>query len=341
MKTCFVIGPMNPDHLPKLHWLANKVVAEILKDKNFKLFTPDVQQIGNIMDHVIRSADRAELVIADTTGNNPNVLYEIAILDAMGRACVLVKQNKTEGVEQAKSQTREIIKESDKMAFDRAQYRYFSITTGETKKAIEALRPVIEDTLKRQEESQIQENPITNFFRSPLNSMAPTRGLVTGYFKNFIEPALKGKISKGPPFCVGACDLCLEIIIPSKVRLANRSRVERLITKEIILPVTIGAPGREVKTFVWNPVFSGNHDIVLMDIPTALVQLEENVRMRLGLQDLNVDTDDYQFLEKDEISQFLRYLKRKINENIQDIDFERRLKVLMVGECRNPGMFDI
>ncbi|WFN57855.1 STING domain-containing protein [Synechococcus sp. CCFWC 502] len=332
---------MNPDHLPKLHWLANKVVSEILKDKNFKVFTPDVQQIGNIMDHVIRSADRAELVVADTTGNNPNVLYEIAILDAMGRACVLVKQNKNEGVEQVESQADENRKENDKMAFDRAQYRYFSVTTGETDQAIEKLRDVIEDTLKRQEESQIQENPLTNFFRAPLNSMAPTRGLVTGYFDNFIMPTLKGKVTEGPPFCVGADDLSLEIVIPNKVRLANRSRVERLKVKKIILPVTLEADGREVKAFVWNPELSGNHDIALLDIPTALVQLEENVRMRLGLQDLNVDADDYKLLEKDEIKQFLRYLKHKINENIRDVNIERRLKVLMVDECRNPGMFDI
>ena len=53
MKTCFVIGPMNPGHLPKLHWLANKVVAEILKDKNFKVFTPDVQQIGKSTRHFV------------------------------------------------------------------------------------------------------------------------------------------------------------------------------------------------------------------------------------------------------------------------------------------------
>jgi hypothetical protein len=111
--------------------------------------------------------------------------------------------------------------------------------------------------------------------------------------------------------------------------------------KKIILPVTLHAPGREVKAFVWNPEFSGNQDIVLLDIPTALVQLEENVRMRLGLQDLNVYTDDYQFLEKDEINQFLRYLKRKISENMQDINIERRLKILMVDECRKPDMFDI
>jgi len=341
MKTCFVIGPMNPGHLPKLHWLANKVVAEILKDKNFKVFTPDVQQIGNIMDHVIRSADRAELVIADITGNNPNVLYEIAILDAMGRACVLVKQNAKDGVEQAESIASQNGKENDKMAFDRAQYRYFSVMTDETDQAIKMLRPVIEDALKRQEESQIQENPLTNFFRAPLNSMAPTRGLVTGYFNNFIMPTLEGKVTQGPPFCIGLDDLSLEIVIPNKVRLPNRSRVERLIMKKIILPVTLHAPGREVKAFVWNPEFSGNQDIVLLDIPTALVQLEENVRMRLGLQDLNVDTDDYQFLEKDEINQFLRYLKRKISENMQDINIERRLKILMVDECRKPDMFDI
>ena len=30
-------------------------------------------------------------MVANLTGNNPNVLYEMAVLDAMGRACVPVK----------------------------------------------------------------------------------------------------------------------------------------------------------------------------------------------------------------------------------------------------------
>ena len=109
-KTCFVIGPMGEGHLERLKWLAKEVVQPILGD-GYVVFTPDVNQIGNIMHHVIRSCDRAELVVADTTANNPNVLYEMAILDAMGRPCIPVKFK--------------IDEKPDAMVFDRAQYRYF------------------------------------------------------------------------------------------------------------------------------------------------------------------------------------------------------------------------
>ena len=80
-KTCFVIGPMGGDQIKRLEWLAAEVIQPILGD-DYAVFTPDVSIVGsNVMHHVIRSCDRADLVVADTTGNNPNVLYEMAILD--------------------------------------------------------------------------------------------------------------------------------------------------------------------------------------------------------------------------------------------------------------------
>jgi hypothetical protein len=81
--TCFVIGPMGEGHLERLKWLAEEVLQPILGD-GYEVFTPDVT-VPDIMQHVISSCDRAELVVADMTGNNANVLYEMAILDAMPR----------------------------------------------------------------------------------------------------------------------------------------------------------------------------------------------------------------------------------------------------------------
>src|ERR1700675_4128166 len=127
-KTCFVIGPMEKGQLERLKWLAERVIQPILGD-GYSVSTPDVVDLGNIMDHVIRSCDRSDLVVADTTGNNPNVLYEMAILDAMGRACIPVKFKLDEKVEA--------------MAFDHAAYRYFVIEQEESS-AQAVLKPVIE-----------------------------------------------------------------------------------------------------------------------------------------------------------------------------------------------------
>src|SRR4030095_7576131 len=87
---CFVIGPMNKEHMPKLRFLAKKIVEPVLP-KNFVVKTPDEFGAGNVMNQVMASCDTAALVIADTTGNNPNVLYEVGVLDSLGRLCIPVK----------------------------------------------------------------------------------------------------------------------------------------------------------------------------------------------------------------------------------------------------------
>jgi hypothetical protein len=339
MKTCFLIGPMNPSHLPKLHWLKKEVLEKILGPIGFEVFTPDVKQIGDIMNHVIRSADRAELVVADTTGNNPNVLYEIAILDALGRACVPIKQlrnEQEEGLEKGMANQED---SDDKMVFDRAQYRYFTFREQDAQQAIDILTPVIESVLEKKDKAELQENPITQFFGAPLSSMAPTRVMVNGYFDNFIQPALAGPILHGPDFAKGVTNACLEIIIPEKLASADRSWIDSLIQKEIIHPITIKAPGRGVKAFVWDQKLTADGKPVMVDIPTTLAQLTENVLMRLGFQNLDPDTEDYNWLEQDEIQQFLLYMKRKKYENMRTMAIATRLTILRQDECRKPDLF--
>jgi hypothetical protein len=198
-KTCFVIGPMGEGLLERLNWLAKEVIKPILGD-GYKVFTPDVDEIGNVMHHVIRSCDRADLVVADTTGNNPNVLYEMAILDAMGRACIPVKFKVDE--------------KADAMPFDRAQYRYF-VLDQDTSSAQTRLKPVIENVLKQRESGELFENPITDYFDNPLNSLASARGLARGYFRNFVTPCLAGKVIKGPPSALDKVGLHVQSLLPN------------------------------------------------------------------------------------------------------------------------------
>ena len=48
-KLCFVIGPMNENHMPKLRFLAREVLAPILAPV-YVVKTPDEFGTGNIMD---------------------------------------------------------------------------------------------------------------------------------------------------------------------------------------------------------------------------------------------------------------------------------------------------
>ena len=106
-RRCFVIGPMKGENLRDLHWLAFKVVKRLLP-ASFEISTPEVQKTGNVMSQIIRGCDCARLVVANVTGNNPNVLCEMAALDALGRACIPVKIR------------RRSRRKNDSMVFDRA-----------------------------------------------------------------------------------------------------------------------------------------------------------------------------------------------------------------------------
>ena len=65
-KLCFVIGPMRD--MARLNKFAYEVIRPLVQDKGYRVETPDRPDVGNIMDQVIATLDRAELVIADLTG---------------------------------------------------------------------------------------------------------------------------------------------------------------------------------------------------------------------------------------------------------------------------------
>jgi hypothetical protein len=317
-KKCFVIGPMNPKHLSLLKWLAKEVIGRILEKSEFEIFTPDVSVTGNIMNHIIRSCDRSQLVIADMTDNNPNVLYEIAVLDAMGRACIPVK---------IKDPTTKA-KIKDNVPFDRAQYRFFEINPNDTKSSVKKLKPVIEDVLSKHLKGDLQSNPLSDFFKVPLSSFSSAHGLARSYYFNFVKPCIYGEIIDGPDFIKGKKNLSFKSIIPDKLIYASRQGVEKLLTKNIIIPISVNASGRKIGANIWSKEFinnnPGENQLTVIDIPTTLGTLRENVIARLG-SDVNPDpySEDFVEVEQDEIQQFVRYLKRFTDEESELLIHER------------------
>ena len=191
LNTCFVIGPMNDAHLPTLKWLAQEVLQPVLKEHGLRAETPDSAVIGNIMNQVIKSCDRAPLVVADTTGNNPNVLYEMAILDAMGRACVPVKIRGTTAAAQDLDLAagKKVHDKADPMAFDRAAYRYFTLERDDTAAARKIMQEAAEAALAIREKGDMFENPLTDFFGLPLSAFSSACALARGYYYNLVQPA--------------------------------------------------------------------------------------------------------------------------------------------------------
>ncbi len=304
-KTCFVIGPMGKGLLERLMWLAKEVVQPILGE-DYTVFTPNVDEVGNIMNHVIRSCDRADLVVADTTGNGPNVLYEMAILDAMGRACIPVKFKIDEKV--------------DAMPFDREAYRYFVIEQDKSR-AQATLKAVIEGVQRQREAGELFSNPITDYFGDPLNSLASARGLARGYFRNFVTPCLKGKVVAGPDSALGKAGLRVQTLLPNRLSQATRGAVEKVFKQGRIQAVVVEAAGRQITTYIWSDHRGPDGDPIIVDIPTAMAALFDNVYARLGRGSKNdPNSADFRLLEDDEISQFVRYLEAFFNKGASEDD---------------------
>ena len=316
-KKCFVIGPMNDRHMPLLNWLA-EMVQKIVEEDGFTVETPDIPVTGNIMHHVIKACDRAQLVIADTTGNNPNVLYEMAVLDAMGRPCVPVKIAGQEASQ-------------DGMPFDRAQYRYFTIGRDKPEEASRLLTSVIKGLLKAHESGDFVSNPLTDYFNVPLSSFSSTYGTARGYYQNLILPAVQGEIADGPGYAKGQSSLPLQCVVPTVLDYATRPVIEELVQQKLFLPVKINAPGRTVHAYVWPESYTDGKP-VLVDVPTTIGALRGNAIARLGPgADPTGNREDFSELQKDEAREFVRYLRREIEKDPNAVP-RRRVQLVTVPE---------
>jgi hypothetical protein len=56
----------------------------------------DIWENPAIIQDVVSLIDRSHVVIADCTGRNPNVFYEIGIAHALGREVILITQNEAD-----------------------------------------------------------------------------------------------------------------------------------------------------------------------------------------------------------------------------------------------------
>jgi hypothetical protein len=103
---CFVIMPfgdpaVDRDHFEKMEdiyseWIKPTVESIALPDGSGQCLqchrADKAQQSGNIVDHVIESLVKADIVIADLTGRNPNVFYELGIRHAVSNATILIAE---------------------------------------------------------------------------------------------------------------------------------------------------------------------------------------------------------------------------------------------------------
>src|SRR6202000_2616563 len=113
--------------------------------------TPESGPIGNIMRQVLLRLEQADLLVADITGGNCNVLYELGVYHAFGKPCILLAEKP--------SSSRKL-----KMPFDLQEYRCHSIDFADIKGTIKNLRPEFAEVIGNIDKLDYFSNPVTDFY---------------------------------------------------------------------------------------------------------------------------------------------------------------------------------
>lgn len=86
----FVIMPFAPD----FDEIYNLFIATTLTDAGFEVFRADtILSQRNILEDVVSSIIESDLIVADLTGSNANVYYELGLAHALGKRVLLLTQS--------------------------------------------------------------------------------------------------------------------------------------------------------------------------------------------------------------------------------------------------------
>nr|VFK23082.1 MAG: hypothetical protein BECKLPF1236B_GA0070989_13392 [Candidatus Kentron sp. LPFa] len=89
---CFVLMPFQPDF--KNQW--ELAIDPAIREAGLAPWRGDDEHLGTniIMRDITKSISEARLIIADVTGRNPNVMYELGLAHAAKKAVIMIAQKK-------------------------------------------------------------------------------------------------------------------------------------------------------------------------------------------------------------------------------------------------------
>lgn len=91
-KSCFVLMPFKTDMQP----IYNDHIKKVCKQLKINVTRADqIFSTNALMEDINKSVLNASVIIADLTGNNPNVFYETGICHALGKTVILITQEET------------------------------------------------------------------------------------------------------------------------------------------------------------------------------------------------------------------------------------------------------
>jgi len=329
----FIIGPMRDPkgEVPRLEKLKDHVVIPLMDEvqgrhpeiKSCFVQSPWDLADDHIMDKVIEVIDRADIIFADITDSNPNVMYELGICHSLGKPTLIVREDDP----------------NNKLTpFDISAYRFtpIELNHGKYQEAQALLREIVYTAVQRLDSWAITPNPVTNFYGEPLTSISPAPGLARGYFHNFVKPAISRFTSRTPDQdaylfkmdvrksggdweSIGndiesRLDMKLIVVVPDHVWLTTRTRIDRIRPK--LMEARIQSYGRDFTAYA----IEENGQIHLVDIPSTINVMESAIRSRMDRfgGSHSRDSDDWRRVESQEISRFIFELKTLVEEGDPD-----------------------
>jgi len=143
---CFVIAPIGEPRTEtrrKTDGLLDEAIRPVIEDTDIGLdvVAPhEIAEAGSIPKQVIQRLLEAELVVADLTDLNPNVMYELAVRHAKGRPVVPIAEKGTS------------------LPFDITTER--TILYEDTMHGLNELKPKLEETARTALQDEEPDNPI-------------------------------------------------------------------------------------------------------------------------------------------------------------------------------------
>ncbi len=146
MKDCFIICPLDQagsEIRKRSDKVLKHVLDPVLKKLKYKAIRADqVPKAGLITSQVINLIIESPLVIADLTGGNPNVFYELAIRHASGKPYI------------------QIIEKGEKIPFDIGVVRTVEIDHTDLD-SVEEVKSMISSWVKEFEKGHVPDSPIS------------------------------------------------------------------------------------------------------------------------------------------------------------------------------------
>ena len=143
MPTAFVLMPFDG----RFDAVYSGFICPALEESGFDVTrADDIESGGNILQYIIDQIATSDLVIAELTGNNPNVLYELGIAHALGKPVIHLTQTVEE------------------VPFDLSSYRMLAYDRDFSR--IEAAKERLSNHARAVSEGHLQfGNPVTDFYR--------------------------------------------------------------------------------------------------------------------------------------------------------------------------------